>query len=120
MRTVTGRGGSAATHRWPKGIAFDIADLVLVQSWSACTGVRMGVRLDHGAEDEEYDEVIELHMASSSASRLIMWRNQTGVFVQPLLGRKQDFASVAEALDSIVPKQRAELSDILAPAWPVD
>jgi hypothetical protein len=120
MRNLTGRGRTAAMHRLPKGIAFDIADLVLVQSWSACTGIRMAVRLDHGAEDEEYDEVIELHMASSSASRLIMWRNLTGVFVQPLLGRKQDFGSVAEALDSIVPKHSAELSDILAPAWPVD
>jgi hypothetical protein len=120
MHNLTGRGGTAAVHRVPKGIAFEIADLVLVQSWAACTGIRMAVRLDHGAEDEEYDEVIEFHMASGSASRLIMWRNLTGVFVQPLLGRKQSFASVAEALDTILPNQRAELSDIMAPAWPVD
>jgi hypothetical protein len=92
----------------------------LVQSWAACSGIRMVIRLDHGAEDEEYDEVIELQTSGSSASRLIMWRNLTGVFVQPLLGRKQSFVSVAEALDSLLPKQRPELSDIFAPAWPVD
>jgi hypothetical protein len=118
MRDLTGRG-AAATPVPPKGIAFEIADLVLVQSWAACTGTRLAVRLDHGAEDEEYEEVIELHTASGSASRLIMWRNLTGVFVQPLLGRKQSFVCVAEALDSLHPKQRAELSDILAPAWPL-
>nr|WP_294545402.1 hypothetical protein [uncultured Rhodopila sp.] len=118
MRDLTGRG-TAAMPFPPKGIAFEIADLVLVQSWAACTATRVAIRLDHGAEDEEYEEVIELHTASSSASRLIMWRNPTGVFVQPLLGRKQCFACVADALDSLHPKQRAELSDILAPAWPV-
>ena len=116
MCDLTGRGAAAMP---PKGIAFEIADLVLMQSWAACTGTPVAVRLDHGAEDEEYEEVIELHTAGGSASRLIMWRNLTRVFVQPLLGRKQSFACVAEALDSLHPKQSAELSDILAPAWPV-
>ncbi len=120
MRDLTECGGSAAMHRLPKGIAFEIADLVLARSWAAGSGFRMAIRLDHGAEDEEYDEVIELHRGRSSASRLIMWRHLTGVFVQPLLGRKQRFGSVAEALDSLLPKQRPVLSDILAPAWPVD
>jgi hypothetical protein len=118
MRDLNGCG-TAATPLPPKGIAFEVADLVLVQSWAACTGTLVAIRLDHGAEDEEYEEVIELHTPGSSASRLLMWRNLTGVFVQPLLGRKQGFASVADALDSLHPKQRAELSDILAPAWPV-
>jgi hypothetical protein len=119
MRDLTAGGRTAAMPHPPKGLAFAIADLVLVQSWAVCTGIPVAVRLDHGAEDEEYEEVIELHTASSSASRLIMWRNLTGVFVQPLLGRRQSFVSVAEALDSFHPAQCAELSDIEAADWPV-
>ena len=120
MRHLTERDGTAAGHRPPKGIAFEIADLVLAQSWAAAQDLTMAVCLDHGAEDEEYEEVIELHTGGNLASRSILWRNPTAVFVQPLLGRKQCFSSVAEALDSLLPKQRAVLTDISAPAWPVD
>jgi hypothetical protein len=37
----------------PKGLAFDIADLILIRSWAAFHDFRMIVRLDHRAEDEE-------------------------------------------------------------------
>jgi hypothetical protein len=78
----------------------------------------MVVRVDHCAEDEEYEEVIEIHCGTSSASRLIMWRNGEAVFVQPLLGRKQEYSSVAEALEYLFPKQREVLTDIVAWTWP--
>jgi hypothetical protein len=47
-----------------------------------------------------------------------MWRNGEAVFVQPLLGRKQEYSSVAEALEYLFPKQREVLTDIVAWTWP--
>nr|WP_294524871.1 hypothetical protein [uncultured Rhodopila sp.] len=120
MRHMTERDGTAGRRRLPKGIAFEIADLVLAQSWAAGQEAGIAIRLDHGAEDEEYEEVIELHTGAGPAPRLILWRNLIEIVVQPLPGRKQSFASMAEALDSLLPKQRAVLTDISAPAWPVD
>jgi hypothetical protein len=120
MGDLAVRGGMAAARPVPKGIAFAIADLVLAQSRAAFNDSRILVRLDHGAEDEEYEEVIALYTGRSSASRLIMWRSATVVVVQPILGRKQEFPSVAEALDSVFPRELTALSDILAIAWPID
>ena len=120
MRALAVRNGMAAARRRPKGLAFEIADLVLAQSRAAFNNSRILVRLDHGAEDEEYEEVVALYTGSSSTSRLIMWRSETVIVVQPILGRKQEFPSMAEALDSIFPKGHTVLSDIFATAWPVD
>jgi hypothetical protein len=117
MRDLGRRGQNAAA---PKGIAFEISDLVLAQSWAAFNEARMVVRLDHGSEDEEYEEVIDLRAGPGLGTRLILWRNATTVFVQPVPGRKQNFDSVAEAFDSLLPKHRAVLSDISAAAWPID
>jgi hypothetical protein len=111
-------GTAAVSKRSLKGLAFEIADLLLVESWAAFHDSRMVVRVDHCAEDEEYEEVIEIHCGTSSASRLIMWRNGEAVFVQPLLGRKQEYSSVAEALEYLFPKQREVLTDIVAWTWP--
>src|ERR1700712_2248618 len=44
----------------PKGLAFEIEDLLLVKDWAELNDVRFAVRLDHGLEHEEYDEVIAL------------------------------------------------------------
>jgi hypothetical protein len=111
---------AAATRRLPKGLAFDIADLVLAGSWASFNDARMTIRLDHGTEDEEYEEVIDFYAGCASTSRLIMWRNADAVFVQPVPGRKQLFGSLGEALDSVFPNQPPVLSDIVAAAWPVD
>jgi hypothetical protein len=90
----------------PKGLAFEIADHVIVRNWAALSGVRILVRLDHGAEDEEYEEVIEIGAGVSLRSQWIMWRDAISVFIQPILGKSRTFSSVAEALDSFLLKQR--------------
>ena len=101
-----------------KGLAFDIADLVFIRGWAVFHGFPMLVRLDHGAEGEEYEEVVTFHTSERPLSQLIMWRNAEAVFVQPLVGRRQKFASVGDALESLLPKQRIVLTDITATAWP--
>ncbi len=109
-----------AARHLPTGLAFEVSDLMLAQSRAAFNDARIVVRLDHGTEDEEYEEVIDLRIGRSSASRLIMWRSAMNVFVQPLLGRRQKFRSVAEALESVFPARRVALTDIVAEAWPID
>jgi hypothetical protein len=116
MRDLTKRGMIAAP---PKGLAFEIADLVLVGSWADCNNFRIVVRLDHGdGAGEEYEEVIAFQTEISPLYRLIMWRNAEAVFVQPLVGRMVRYGSVVEALDGLLPTPRFRLTDITATTWP--
>jgi hypothetical protein len=101
----------------PNGLAFEIADLVLIRSWADLLGSRMLIRLDHGVDGEEYEEVIAFPTGMSSLRQLIMWRDAEAVFVQPLIGRRQRYGSVAEALESLIFKPFV-LTDITATAWP--
>jgi hypothetical protein len=88
-----------------KGIAFDVADLLGAQTWAASCNWQFKIWLDHGTEDEEYDEVIAFSAGMNPQARSIMWRTAKAVFVQPLLGRRRRYSSVAEALTSLLPKQ---------------
>jgi hypothetical protein len=120
MRDLTRRGITAAPSHLPKGLAFEIADLILMKGWADVHNFRMAVRLDHGTVGEEYEEVLAFHPEMSSPCQLIVWRNSKDVFVQPLVGRRRRYGSVAAALASMASKPRTILSDILAPSWPTD
>jgi hypothetical protein len=93
--------------------------LTLVKHWADRPDFIVLVRLDHGAEDEEYEEAIAFHAGISPFCRLIMWRNADAVFIQPLPARRRRHASVADALRLLV-KQPIILTDIVAVAWPAD
>jgi hypothetical protein len=87
----------------PMGLAFELADLVMVQGWSEFHELRMVVELDYTAEGEEYEEVLALYPRDSSFRRWMVWRNATDVVVQPMMGRASRYASVAEALEHLIP-----------------
>ncbi len=96
MRDLTKRGTIAAP---PKGLSFEIADLLFVRQWAERHDLRMLIRLDHGAAvGEEYEEVITFQTQISLLYRFTMWRDATTVFVQPLVGRGKQYRSVAKAL----------------------
>jgi hypothetical protein len=116
MRDLKMRGTTAAPS--PRGLAFEIADLSLMRSWADLHDCPTSVRLDHGADGEEYEEVIAFAADTSSHYKLIIWRNAVAVFVQPLIGRMRRYGSVAKALDSINLKPRIVLTDITATSWP--
>jgi hypothetical protein len=120
MRDLTLSALTVAPRSVPKGLAFEIADLILTSGWAAFHDVPMAVCLDHGAEDEEYEEVIAFRTEKSPLCRLIIWRNADAVFIQPLLGKTQRHGSVAEALESLLVKPPVVLTDIVAAAWPAD
>jgi hypothetical protein len=119
MRDLT-RPGLTIPHFGPKGLAFEIPDIILTRSCAAFHEVPMSIHLDHGAEDEEYEEVIALQTGSSPFCRMILWRNADTVFIQPLVGKVRRHGSVAEVLESLLVKQPIILTDIIAAAWPAD
>jgi hypothetical protein len=95
-----------------KGRSFAVSELILIANWSAANGLRMAVRLDHGSETEEYEEVLAFHRGDSQPCRWIMWRSDRAVFVQPLIGRTQRYRSVAAAFEAMVARQRVALTDL--------
>lgn len=87
----------------PMGLAFELADLVMVQGWSEYHELRMVVELDYTAEGEEYEEVLALYPQGSAFRRWMMWRGVGDIVVQPMMGRAVRFASVADALEHLIP-----------------
>lgn len=95
-----------------KGLSFSVAELILIRSRSEARSLRMVVRLDHGSDAEEYEEVLAFHLGSSPLCQWIMWRDANVVFVQPLIGRTKRYPSVAAAVGSLTAKRRVALADI--------
>ena len=87
----------------PTGLAFELADLVLVQGWAEYHDLRMVIELDYLADGEEYEEVLALYPHDSSFRRWMMWRDINGVVVQPMMGRATRSGSVSEALERLMP-----------------
>ena len=104
----------------PKGIAFDIAELLLVQAWAEANDVTMRIYLDHGSRAEEYEEAIAIQPRGGPVGRSLIWRNQAYVYVQPLLGRRRRYTSVSAAVESLAPEGRVSVTDIVAKSWPKD
>ena len=101
-----------------RGLSFSIAELTLVAAAAEAQGLQMVVRLDHGSDTEEYEEVLAFRTTSERPRRHIMWRDEQAVYVQPLIGRTRRYNSVAEALDTLMPLQTVVVTDVMAPNWP--
>ena len=95
------------TPKPPIGLAFEIADLLLLQGWAKVNDFRMVVELDHWVEGEEYEEVVAFYGTESALRRWILWRSARQIVAQPLIGRTCRFDSVADALGSL-PGNRSE------------
>ncbi len=101
-----------------KGLSFSVAELILIQSWSEANGLRMVVRLDHGSDAEDYEEVLAFHPGDSPLCHWIRGRDARAVFIQPLIGRTQRYGSAAEAFESMAARRRVVLTDITPARWP--
>lgn len=89
----------------PTGLAFEVPDLLLMQSWAEFHDLRMAVELDCCTEDEEYEEMIALFSRSRGFRRWTVWRSRDGIVVQPMVGRRMLFEHVAEGLEQLIPPQ---------------
>jgi hypothetical protein len=87
-----------------KGLSFDIADLLLVRSRAEASDLRMVVRLDHGSDVEEYEEVLAFHRETNYQCPWLMWRNANSVFVRSLDGRALRYKSASKAIDALIRK----------------
>ena len=86
------------------GVAFEIADLVLLQAWADLHGRRMIVELDHCVDGHEYEEIVAIYTKGTELRRWHLWRSWGEVIVQPLIGRKRHFSSVAKATEALALK----------------
>jgi hypothetical protein len=86
----------------PFGLAFELADLFMVQGWSEYHDLRMVIELDYSAEGEEYEEVLALYPKNGTFRRWTMWRGTGEIAVQPTMGRMMRFPSVADALEGLI------------------
>jgi hypothetical protein len=100
------------------GLSFSIAELTLVAAWAEAQGLQMRVHLDHGSETEEYEEVLAFHTTWGRPRRCIMWRDNQAVYVQPLIGRTRRYRSVADAIETLTPRQTTALTDVTPTGWP--
>ena len=87
----------------PAGLAFEVADLILLQSWGAFHNLRIEIELDHCDADGEYEEMVAIYARDSHLLRWLLWRADE-IIVQPLIGRRIHCHSVAEAIETISPQ----------------
>jgi hypothetical protein len=87
----------------PKGLAFEISDLKMLQSWAEAHAMRMVVELDHCVEGEEYEEVLAFYDGDGAGLRLwTMWRASDHFVVMPMNGRAWRSSAVPEALAELL------------------
>jgi hypothetical protein len=87
----------------PVGVAFELADLFIVQGWATYHHLRLVIELDYAIEGEEYEEVLAFYPPNGSFRKWTMWRTTHNIAVQSARGRVISFASVADALDGLIP-----------------
>jgi hypothetical protein len=91
-----------------KGLSFEIADLLLIKDRSQAHGLHMVVRLDHGSDVDEYEEVLAFHSVADLQCRSFMWRSSSAVFVRSIGGRSGRYQSAAQAIEAVVRAQRGD------------
>ena len=86
----------------PKGFAFDIPDLQMLQRWAEAQAMRMVVELDHLVEDDEYEEVLAFYETGSSLRRWTMWRAADHFIVEPMNGPAWRFARLPDLIAELL------------------
>jgi hypothetical protein len=91
-------------HPLPRGLAFDIPDLLALQRWAEDQAMRMVVELDHWVEgDGEYEEVLAFYDGDSPRlRRWIMWRAADHYVVEPMNSRSWRAGAVSEVLAELL------------------
>jgi len=87
----------------PVGAAFDLADLFMVQGWAAHHNLRLVIELDHAVQGAACEEVLAFYPSDGPFRKRTMWRGTGSIAVQTAKGRMIRFASVADALDGLIP-----------------
>ena len=83
------------------GLSFSVPELILARIWAQANALGIEIRLDHGSDTDEFEEVLALRARNDARCLWIMWRDETAVFVQPVIGCSHRHASVAEAFEAL-------------------
>jgi hypothetical protein len=109
----------SAISATPGETTFSLADLILIKAWADSHDIRMAVCLDpQSADCQGCDEVVAFEADIAALDQLMMWRTGESVHILPLIGQSLRCASVAQALEHLLPAQPVTLTDITATAWP--
>jgi hypothetical protein len=101
-----------------KGLSFEVDDLIFIKDQSATNDLRMVVQLDHRSDVEEYEEVLVFYPGTSPQWCWMMWRNASAVFVRSIDGRGRRYETASRAIEALLRKPRATITDITARAHP--
>jgi hypothetical protein len=94
-----------------KGLSFDIAHLERIRSRAEAHGLRMVVRLDHGSDVEEYEEMLVFYSGANPPCRWLMWRNADAVFLRSTDGRTRRYGSAGHAINALVRRRHVIVTD---------
>jgi hypothetical protein len=89
-------------HSQPKGFAFDIPDLQMLQRWADAQEMRMVVELDHCVEGEEYEEVLAFYEEGSALRQWTMWRASEHFVLEPMNGPAWRFARLPDLIAELL------------------
>lgn len=87
----------------PKGLAFELDDLVTLQGWSEANRMRMVVELDHWVEGEEYEEVLAFYEGGSALRCWTMWRAHDHYVLEPMNAPAWHALEIADLLQELLP-----------------
>jgi len=94
--------GRCFDYPLPKGFAFDIPELEMLQRWAEGQAMRMVVELDHCVEGEEYEEVLAFYEDGSALRRWTMWRAAGYFVLEPMNGPDWRFAELPDLIAEMV------------------
>jgi hypothetical protein len=81
----------------PRGVAFEIDDLIALRAWANDHDVQMAIEL--GSED--YEELLSFQAQRAASQRWVMWRTSQDVVVKPLIGRPRRFPAVNAMMEAM-------------------
>ena len=85
------------------GLSFELSDLILLQAWAEFHDFRMMLILDFCSNFHAYEELVVFRTATSGSCLWTLWRVADRIIVQTADGNHEQFESVADAVDELVP-----------------
>lgn len=88
---------------YPAGLSFDIPDLLMLRAWADYHDLHMGLALDTVIAGAVYEEFVTLTDARRTDGRWGLWRSADGIVLQGMAGAPRLFATMADALELLIP-----------------
>lgn len=98
------------------GRAFPTSDLLLLRAWSEFHGLTMRIDLDHETAGVACEEAVQLTEPEGDAGWLL-WRDGERIALRPEGRPTACFASVPDALHTVMPALADALTDIHPTGW---